>query len=207
VRAFSSPSSPNNCWHANACSAQNLLFILPICSNGVCCTLHCRAPPACRVPDLAAHLDVPRLLRPASADAAAAPAELLQLLSDTADACQAALTAATAAAEPQGLIQAYARLQQMQGRSIAVPAGAPASLAITSKVLTIIESLSVAPAAASGPAAAAAPVPVAAVVKPSSAGGKAAAEKAAIVSPVSKVEQVSREASQCWDWHEHPAAR
>lgn len=141
---------------------------------------------ACRHPSLAAHLDVPRLLQPGAADGAAP--ELLQLLSDTADACQAALTAATAAAEPQGLIQAYARLQQIQGRSIAVPAGAPASLAVTSKVLTVIESLSVAQTAAA-PAATAAG---AAVVKPASAGGKAAADKAAAAAaPVNKAEQVS----------------
>jgi hypothetical protein len=69
----------------------------------------------------------------------------------------------------------------MQGRSSAVPAGAPASLAVTSKVLTIIESLSVAQAAANG-----APV----VEAPASAGSKAAADKAAAVSAVSKVEQV-----------------
>jgi hypothetical protein len=140
----------------------------------------------------AVQLDFPRLLQPSAADAAAPP-ELLQLLSDTADACQAALTAATSAAEPQGLIQAYARLQQMQGRSIAVPAGAPASLAVTSKVLTIIESLSVAPTAANGAAVVVAPAAAAAngaAMKPASAGSKAAAEKAAAVLPVSKAEQV-----------------
>lgn len=77
---------------------------------------------------------------------------LLQLLSDTADACQAALAKATTAAEPQGLIQAYARLQQLQGKPTATPAGAPASMAVTSKVLGLIEGLNAASAAANNPA-------------------------------------------------------
>jgi hypothetical protein len=166
--------------------SPGLLLRPAVHETDVCCL-----PASNPVQPLAAQLDVPHLLQPGAADAAA-PAELLQLLSDTADACQATLTAATAAAEPQGLIQAYARLQQMQGRSIAVPAGAPASLAVTSKVLTIIESLSVAPAAAIGPGVATPAVAAAgaAAVKPTSAGGKAAADKTAAASPVSKAEQV-----------------
>lgn len=49
----------------------------------------------------AAGLDVPALL--------AGAADALQLLSDTAACCQIVLTRAATAAEPQGLIQAYAR--------------------------------------------------------------------------------------------------
>lgn len=110
--------------------------------------------------------------------------DLLQLLSATADACQAALTKATSAAEPQGLIQAYARLQQLQGKAATVPAGAPASMAVTSKVLGLIEGLSaatpgtagasymsgsagmVAAAGATGGAVAAAAKPMSAAAKP-----------------------------------------
>ena len=67
-----------------------------------------------RLPELVQHLF---LLNPAGAAAAGLDAaallsgsqHVLQLLSDTATACQAALARAAAAAEPQGLIQAYAR--------------------------------------------------------------------------------------------------
>lgn len=87
----------------------------------------------------AADMDVAKLLQTGTSQVYK---DLLQLLSTTSDACQAALAKATSAAEPQGLIQAYARLQQLQGRAVAVPSGAPASMAVTSKVLGLIEALS-----------------------------------------------------------------
>lgn len=117
--------------------------------------------------------------------------DLLQLLSDTADACQAALAKATTAAEPQGLIQSFARVQQLQGKAVAVPAGAPPSMAVTSKVLGLIEGLA-APVDSAGTAASAGGMPAvgATAVKPvSAAPGGRPADKS--VATTMKIEQVS----------------
>lgn len=141
-----------------------------------------------------AAMNVPGLLSTASDSTPCT--ELLQLASETADACQAALTTATAAAEPQGLIQAYTRLQQQLGKSIAVPAGAPASMAMTSKVLAIVEGLMAGPprppASAASVTLATGETSQAPGQKPASASsGRAAADKAAAVPAATKAEQVN----------------
>jgi hypothetical protein len=110
----------------------------------------------------------------------AAPTSVLQLLVDTAEACRTVLSRAAAAAEPQGLIQAYARLQQLQGRPVAVPVGAPASMADTAKVLGLIEGLMAAGAGGGAPAAAPSAAAAAAAQEPAaSARGPHSSAKAA----------------------------
>lgn len=137
----------------------------------------------------AADLEVAKLLQAGSTPVYK---DLLQLLSETSDACQAALAKATTAAEPQGLIQSYARLQQLQGKAVAVPPGAPASMAVTSKVLALIEGLTAASAGANGAAGGAGSAAGAgtAGAKPVSA-GKPPEKPIATAPTANKVEQVS----------------
>ena len=92
----------------------------------------------------------------------------------------------------------YCRLQQLQGKPVVVPPGAPAAMADTSKLLGLIEGLTAAAPGAGSPAAStAAPAPPASAGRAGSAASGAAAGKAAAggkgaaaVPVMSKVEQV-----------------
>ncbi|KAF8063688.1 CFAP46 [Scenedesmus sp. PABB004] len=111
--------------------------------------------------------DVPALLREAGAGGAAH----CKFMSDSVDGCAAALSRAAAAAEPQGLLQALARLQQLLGRPAAAPSGAPAGMA----VLAAIEALTAASPAGSAAAGPAAPAIAAGPARPPPGGGRGAA--------------------------------
>jgi hypothetical protein len=67
------------------------------------------------------------------------------LLDATAEACQAALSKAATVGQPQALLQAVARLQQLRGQPMALPAGMPAAVADASKALAAVQALAGAP--------------------------------------------------------------
>lgn len=77
----------------------------------------------------------------ATALSASAKTELTNMLTAAATACERALSK-VGAAQPQSLIEAYARLQQLRGVAVALPPGVASTSEQTSKVLNIIQTLS-----------------------------------------------------------------
>ena len=132
-------------WSYDTCADRLIQLIL----QGALFTF-CLANPCSFLP--AAAVDVPGKL----AALRMAPNHPLQtLLTATAEACQSALVKAAESGQPQSLIQALARLQQMRGQAVALPAGMPGAIADTSKALAAIQALAGVAAATDGPGAAA----------------------------------------------------
>lgn len=124
----------------------------------------------------AADVDVVKLLQQ---QAGPATQVVLQLLAATADACQAVLSRAASASAPQALLQALVRLQQLQGKPLALPPGCPASIADTCKVLSLVEAIAAGSGAGGSAAALAAAVPAPAAAPAAAAKPGAAAASGA----------------------------